>query len=136
MAISEVNDPVFSSKILGEGVGILPSSGQVVAPVSGEVISVLPHAYGLKTADGAEVLVHIGIDTVQLDGEHFTPVAAVGEHLTAGDPLCTVDYEGVKAAGYDTTTLVTVTNTAAMGSVTPRPPAKVDAGDPVLDVTN
>ena len=78
VAIDQVNDVAFASKLLGEGVGIKPSDGQVVSPVSGKVMS-SPHAYGIQTGDGVEVLVHIGIDTVKLKGENFTVLAQVGE---------------------------------------------------------
>lgn len=134
VAIDQVNDVAFASKLLGEGVGIKPSDGQVVSPVSGKVMSSLPHAYGIQTGDGVEVLVHIGIDTVKLKGENFTVLAQVGEELQAGDPLATVDFDAIAKAGYDTTVLMTVTNTAAMESVTPMTGQTVRAGDPVINV--
>lgn len=136
IALEDVNDPVFSSKILGEGVGIAPADGNLVAPVSGRLMSVLPHAYGIGTDDGVEVLVHVGIDTVQLEGQHFSPVVSEGQHVNAGDPMCTVDFPSIKEAGYDTTVLMTVTNTSSMSSVSPRHAGgTVTAGDAVIDVT-
>lgn len=134
IAIEQVNDAAFSSKALGEGVGIIPEIGDIVAPVSGTVVSSMPHAFGIQTDDGVEVLVHIGIDTVKLQGQHFTSTAAEGQRVAAGDVMTIVDFDAIKAAGYDTTTMLTVTNTMLLSSVTARPPAKVDAGDPVLDV--
>jgi PTS system beta-glucosides-specific IIC component len=134
VAIDQVNDPAFSSKALGEGVGIIPEIGDIVAPVSGTVVSSMPHAFGIATDDGVEVLVHIGIDTVNLSGQHFSPTASEGQRVRAGDVMNIVDFDGIKAAGYDTTTMLTVTNTMLLSSVTARPPAKVNAGDAVLDV--
>jgi PTS system beta-glucosides-specific IIC component len=134
VAIDQVNDPAFSSKALGEGVGIIPEIGDIIAPVSGTVVSSMPHAFGIATDDGVEVLVHIGIDTVNLQGQHFSPTASEGQRVKAGDVMNIVDFDGIKAAGYDTTTMLTVTNTMLLSSVTARPPAKVNAGDAVLDV--
>lgn len=134
VAIEEVNDPAFSSKALGEGVGIIPESSDIVAPVSGTVVSALPHAVGIATDDGVEVLVHVGIDTVNLQGQHFNPMVKQGQRVEAGDMVNTVDFEAVKAAGYDTTTLLVVTNTLLLESVTPHAPGAVRAGDAVINV--
>ena len=137
VSLDDVNDKAFSSRVLGEGVGVIPSDGRVTSPVSGVLLTVPKsgHAFGIKTDAGVEVLVHIGIDTVRLKGEHFTVAVAKGDRVEAGDLLADVDLEGVKAAGYDTTTLVTVTNTKVMASVEPHTGATVAAGDPVIDVT-
>ena len=137
VALDEVNDKVFSSRTLGEGVGIVPSDGRVVSPVDGVILTVPKsgHAFGIKSDGGAEVLVHVGIDTVRLKGENFTVAAQKGQHVKAGDLLVEVNFDGVREAGYDTTTLVTVTNTKAMGSVVPKAGQDVAAGDPIIDVT-
>ncbi|MFT4109199.1 glucose PTS transporter subunit IIA [Propionicimonas sp.] len=137
VALDQVNDKVFASKALGDGVGIVPSDGHVVAPVGGVLITVPDsgHAFGIRTDDGVEVLVHVGIDTVQLEGKGFAVKVAADDRVEAGDELATVDLDGVKAAGYDTTTIVVVINTATLASVTPRPAGPVAAGDPVIDVT-
>ena len=92
------------------------------------------HAIGLALDDGTELLIHIGIDTVQLDGKGFTAAVTQGQEVQAGDLLCTVDLEAVKAAGYDTTTIVVVLNTAALASVAPKPGIDVQAGEPVIDI--
>jgi PTS system beta-glucosides-specific IIC component len=94
------------------------------------------HAFGIATDDGVEVLVHVGIDTVQMNGDGFTVAVANGQRVNVGDTLVTVDFDKVKAAGYSTTTLITVTNTAALGSVTPQTGKDVQAGDPVLDIVH
>lgn len=135
--LDEVEDKVFASRALGEGVGIQPTSGEVVAPVAGELVTVAKtgHAFGIKTDDGVEVLVHVGIDTVRLDGKHFTVVVAKDQRVAVGDRLASVNLDGVKGAGFDTTTIVTVTNTAALAAVTPRTGIDVRVGDPIIDVT-
>lgn len=136
VAITEVADPAFASKALGDGVGIVPSDGTVVAPVDGELVSVAEsgHAFGLSTADGVEVLVHVGIDTVRMQGEGFAVAVSKGQRVAVGDVLVTVDLDAVRAAGYDTTTLLTVVNAPSLTSVSPRPAGTVVAGDVVIDV--
>ncbi|MCG7285896.1 glucose PTS transporter subunit IIA [Cellulomonas sp. ACRRI] len=134
--LAEVDDPVFASKALGEGVGVVPSDGVVVAPVAGELLTVADtgHAFGLTTADGVEVLVHVGIDTVKLAGTGFEVAVRKGEHVAAGDRLVTVDLGVVREAGYDTTTLVTVVNARALTRVEPHPAGTVARGGVVIDV--
>ena len=87
VALSEVSDPVFAQKMMGEGSAILPEDNRVLAPVSGTLTTVFPtkHAYGIKTDDGLEVLIHIGIDTVELNGEHFDVHVKQGDTVTVGD---------------------------------------------------
>jgi beta-glucoside PTS system EIICBA component len=135
--LAEVNDKVFASKTLGEGVGIIPSSGRVVAPVSGTLLTVpdTGHAFGIKTDDGVEVLVHVGIDTVSLDGKGFTVAVAVDQRVEAGDVLVEADFDQIKAAGYDPTTMVVVVNTLSLAKVAPRELTEVSTGDAVIDVT-
>ncbi len=134
--MAEVNDKVFASKALGDGVGIVPSDGHVVAPVAGVLMTVPEsgHAFGIKTDDGVEVLVHVGIDTVQLEGKGFELDVAKDQRVEAGDLLAKVDLDAVKAAGYDTTTMVVVINTATLKSVTPVGAGDVSLGDPVIDI--
>jgi len=136
VALTEVKDKVFASKALGDGVGILPSSGRVVAPVSGVLVTVpdTGHAFGIRTDDGVEVLVHVGIDTVRLEGKGFNVHASKDQRVEAGDVLADVDMGAIRSAGYDTTTIVVVINTAAMKSVTPRSAGAVGLGDPIIDV--
>ncbi|MFV0451800.1 MAG: glucose PTS transporter subunit IIA [Propioniciclava sp.] len=134
--LDEVNDKVFASRVLGEGVGIVPTDGRILSPVDGVLVTVPAsgHAFGIKTDDGVEVLVHVGIDTVRLKGEHFAVAVAKGERVGAGDLLADVNLEGVTAAGFDTTTIVTVTNTKAMRAVTPHTGSEVIGGDTVISV--
>ena len=136
ISLDDAGDPVFASRALGEGVGIQPAASTIVAPVSGtlQTVAETGHAFGIATADGVEVLVHVGIDTVKMNGEGFSVAVAKGQSVNAGDTLATVDFDKVTKAGFSTTTLVTVLNTAELGSVTPQPGKDVQAGDPVLDI--
>ena len=112
--ITEVPDPVFAGKMMGEGFGVsAPSSGTVVSPVAGEVTMTTDtgHAFGLRSTEGLEILVHLGIDTVELEGRPFTVTARKGQQVAVGDVLGTMDLEDVKAAGKDPTAIVAVTNT-------------------------
>ena len=137
ISLDEAGDPVFASRALGEGVGIQPTDSTVYAPVSGELSTVAEtgHAFGIKTDDGVEVLVHVGIDTVKMNGEGFTPAVTKGQRVNAGDKLVTVDFDKVKAAGFNTVTLMTVLNTAALGGVTPKTGIDVKPGDAVLEIS-
>ena len=136
VSLADAGDKVFASGALGDGVGIVPSESTVVAPVSGTLMTVAKtgHAFGIKTDEGVEVLVHVGIDTVKMDGTGFDVAVEKKQHVNAGDRLVNVDFEAVAAAGYATTTLMTVTNTKKMGSVTPVTAGSVRSGDPVIDV--
>ncbi len=139
VALAQVNDKVFAAKTLGDGVGIIPTNSRIVAPVSGTLLTVpdTGHAFGIKTDDGVEVLVHIGIDTVQLAGKGFTVAVAVAadQRVEAGDLLVEADFDQIKAAGYDPTTIVVVTNTMSLAKVAPRELVEVSSGDPIIDVT-
>ena len=111
--LSEINDKAFSSGALGSGVGIIADNNLVVAPVDGEVVCVFPtkHAFGLKTESGVELLIHIGIDTVELEGKHFTTMVNQGDKVKLGQPLVQVDFDKIKEEGFDPTIIMVVTNT-------------------------
>lgn len=136
ISLDETGDAVFASRALGEGVGIVPSESTVVAPISGvlQTVAETGHAFGIKSDDGVEVLVHVGIDTVKMNGEGFNVAVAAEQRVQAGDTLVTVDFDKVKEAGYSTTTLMTVLNTALFSAVTPKVGEDVSAGDPVLSI--
>lgn len=112
VALSEVNDEVFSSGMIGEGFGIIPTSGELIAPEDGEITMLFEtnHAIGLKTRNGAELLFHIGLDTVQLEGKHFTPDVKAGDQVKQGQPLIQFDLDAIKAAGFDPIVICVVTN--------------------------
>ncbi len=118
--LSEVKDMVFSSGAMGRGAAVKDPQGKVVAPFDGEVTAFFEtkHAIGLKSTDGVEVLIHVGMDTVKLKGEHFTAQAAQGDKVKKGQVLLTFDPAAIREAGYDTTTPVVVTNAAEFGDIT------------------
>ena len=136
VALADVNDPVFSSGAMGQGIAVKPSQGVVYAPADAEVSIAFAtgHAYGLKTENGAEILIHVGIDTVSMDGEGFDKKVAQGDKVKAGDVLGTFDSAKIAAAGLDDTTMVIVTNTADYASVTPVASGSVVKGDAVIEV--
>ena len=120
IAITDVKDPVFSQKMMGDGFAVEPENGKIYSPVAGTVTSVFPtkHALGLLTENGLEVLVHIGLDTVSLEGQPFEVHVSEGQKVAAGELLVTADLEAIKAAGRETSTVVVFTNAAAIKSVT------------------
>ena len=121
VALSEVNDPVFSSGVMGQGIAVKPSKGVVYAPADAEIAIAFPtgHAYGLKTDNGAEILIHVGIDTVSLNGEGFEAKVSQGDRVRAGDIIGTFDSEVIAANGLDDTTMVIITNTMDYAEVSP-----------------
>ena len=135
--MAEIDDPVFSAGTLGDGVGIVPEGDEVYSPVSGTIVSAMKsgHAYGIKTEDGVEVLVHIGINTVKMKGEGFAPAVKKGDTVKQGELLATVDFAKVTEAGYDTTIVLAVTNTKALSAVTPAGLNHAAAGDTVITTT-
>ncbi|MBB5833149.1 glucose PTS transporter subunit IIA [Brachybacterium aquaticum] len=136
VALDDVSDPVFASRALGQGVGIVPADGRILAPADGLLATVAQtgHAFGMLADGGAEVLVHVGIDTVKMDGAGFTVHVAQGQRVSAGDLLAEVDLDAVRAAGYDTVTLLTVPNTSNFAAVEPAAPGEVAAGDAAVVV--
>ena len=119
IALEQVKDPVFSQKMMGDGFAVEPENGNIVSPVSGTVSSVFPtkHALGIVTEAGLEVLVHIGLDTVSLEGKPFTVHVSEGQKVAAGDLLVTADLDAIRAAGRETSTIVVFTNADAIQSV-------------------
>ena len=119
VALEQVKDPVFAQKMMGDGFAVEPANGNIVSPVSGTVSSIFPtkHALGIVTEAGLEVLVHIGLDTVSLEGKPFTVHVAEGQKVAAGDLLVTADLDAIRAAGRETSTVVVFTNAEAIKSV-------------------
>ena len=137
VALSDVNDEAFASGALGPGVAISPAAhAVVVAPCDGKVTVAYPtgHAYGLKSASGVQILIHIGMDTVKLDGKGFTPRVSKGDIVKRGDVLAEVDWDVIREAGYDTITPMVVTNKKKFGEVTPAAPGPVGISDTVVTV--
>jgi sugar PTS system EIIA component len=112
LSLDEVPDPVFSQKMMGDGIAIDPAEGKVVSPVDGEIVQVFPtkHAVGIKAKNGAELLIHIGLETVSLNGEGFEAHVSEGKKVKAGDPLVTFDMDLVKEKAKSTITPVILTN--------------------------
>lgn len=110
--VSEVNDEAFAAKILGDGVAVKPEGGLILSPVNGKIINIAStyHAYGILTDDGMEILVHIGVDTVKLNGKGFENLVKVDDEVKVGTPLCNVDFPFVKQSGYDTDVIILLTN--------------------------
>ncbi|MGP1498250.1 MAG: glucose PTS transporter subunit IIA [Schaalia odontolytica] len=138
VALSDVADEAFAAGALGPGIAVSPAAGAVVvAPCDGKVSVAFPtgHAYGIKSASGVQVLIHIGMDTVKLEGKGFTPRVAKGDVVKRGDVLAEVDWDVVRQAGYDTITPMVVTNKKKFGEVTPAAPGPVDVTDTVVTVS-
>lgn len=119
--LTQVKDKAFSSEALGKGIAILPEENLIHSPVNGEVVSLFPtnHAIGIKTDYGIEVLVHVGIDTVELEGKYFTSLVKLGDKVSIGDPVIKADFESIAKEGYDTTVITVVTNSADYLDVLP-----------------
>ena len=137
VALSDVADEAFAAGALGPGIAVSPAAGAVVvAPCDGKVSVAFPtgHAYGIKSASGVQVLIHIGMDTVKLEGKGFTPRVAKGDVVKRGDVLAEVDWDVIREAGYDTITPMVVTNKKKFGDITPAAPGPVGITDTVVTV--
>lgn len=134
IALTDVSDPVFASLSMGKGIAVEPKDGKIVSPVDGTVTVVAEtgHALGLLSDAGAEILIHIGIDTVELKGEPFTPFTKVGDHVKRGDVLMEADLGAIKEAGKAATTMLVITNTDAYTAVDQLATGEVKAGDAAL----
>lgn len=134
VSIKEVSDPTFSEEILGKGVALVPSDGKFLAPAAGTITTVFPtgHAIAITTEDGVEVLIHIGLDTVKLEGKNFTIHAKEGQKVQAGDLLIEADLEAIKAAGYDIITPIIICNTDAFSEISPQDSMDVACGDLIM----
>ena len=136
LPLSEVKDEVFSSGAIGEGVAVEPSEGVLHAPADGKVVMTFPtgHAIGMKTSDGAEILMHIGMDTVNLQGHGFETLVAKGDEVKAGDELVKFDIDAIHAKGYVVTTPIVVTNSKDYEKITVVSQGKVKVGQEILDL--
>lgn len=138
IAIEQVNDPVFSQKMMGDGFAVLPTNGEVHSPVSGEILSIFPtkHALGIKMSNGLEVLLHMGIDTVELEGKPFELKVKEGDTVTGDTMIAVIDLEALEAAGKHKDLVVAITNTdEALKDVTLSKLGQVTAGDIIGEAT-
>ena len=134
--LSDVNDATFSQEIMGKGIAIEPTVGQVVAPFDGTVTALFhtKHAIGLTSDEGVEVLIHVGIDTVQLNGEHYKAYIQNGDKIKAGDLLVEFDIEAIKVAGYEVVTPVIITNTPTYSDIIPMKEGLILKGEELLTI--
>jgi PTS system beta-glucosides-specific IIC component len=134
--LSEVEDEAFSTGAMGQGIAIVPSEGKLYAPVDGEVVTFFPtgHAIGMVSSNGAEVLIHVGMDTVKLNGDGFTPKVAQGAKVKKGDLLLEFDIEKIKAAGYSVMTPMIITNTDSYLDVVFEANRSVKYGDELISL--
>jgi PTS system beta-glucosides-specific IIC component len=135
--LGDVADAAFASGAMGPGVGIEPTDGQIVAPVGGQIIAAMDtgHAFGILTDDGVEILVHVGVDTVQMKGAGFSGALAQGTRVTAGQRLVTADLDAIREAGHPATVILVVTNATDADSIAVTAQGTVVAGEPVVTVT-
>lgn len=136
VSIKEVSDPTFGEEILGKGVAIKPTCGDVYAPADGVIGMIFPtgHAVSITMEEGPEILIHIGLDTVSLNGEHFEVVAKEGQEVKKGDLLIKADIDKIKEAGFDVITPIVICNTTDFASVEGLVDKEVEPGDEVLKI--
>ncbi len=134
--ITEVSDPVFSDEILGKGVAIIPDEGTVYAPADGVITTAFPtgHAVAITTVKDVEVLIHVGLDTVNLNGKHFEVFVQSGQRVRKGDKLLHADLEQIKADGYDTITPVVICNSADFSKITCLTGQDTEAGTEIIQI--
>lgn len=135
LQLSETSDPVFASEAMGKGIAVEPSGEVAYAPVTGTVSAAMPHAVGITADDGVEVLVHVGIDTVEMAGNGLTCLVAQGAHVEAGQPIVSFSREKISAAGKKDTVFTVVTNSDDYAEVAPIANGPVDAGSVAVHLT-
>lgn len=135
VAMEDIPDPVFASGAMGKAVGIWPSEGVVYAPVSGSITAGMPHAIGFMSDDNVEVLIHVGIDTVEMKGDGFKMFVERGQHVKAGQALMTFDRDKIAKAGYKDIVITVITNSDDFTGIDLHEPGEVAAGDKVFTLT-
>lgn len=136
ISLKEVNDPTFAEEMMGKGVAVKPEENKIYSPVDGTITVAFPtlHALGLQTETGVEILLHVGIDTVNLKGEGFTSHVKQGEAVKKGDLLLEANLDTIKKAGYDDTIMVVITNTPSFRSIDPITSKEVNVKDTILEL--
>ena len=138
VALSEVKDDVFASKVMGNGIAVLPTKGVITAPADCEIVSLFPtlHAVGIKLNNGAEMLIHVGLNTVELNGKYFEKHVNQGDVIKKGEKLISFDIDKIKSAGYDITTPVIVSNTYDFADVVVCETSYVSTKDTIISLVN
>ena len=136
ISLERVSDPVFSQKMMGDGTAIIPSEKTIVAPISGVLTTVFPtkHAFGIEGDNGEEILIHIGINTVELNGKYFTLHVKQDDYVKQGDPLVTVDFDSIKKEGYSLETPLIVLNTSNYKEIRELEQGPVGQLQPILEL--
>ena len=136
IALSQIEDEAFASGVLGQGAAILPSDGKIYAPADGTITTFFStgHAISLTAEAGPEILIHVGVDTVQLSGTGFYPKKKQGDRIKTGELLLEVDLEALRSAGYATTTAVIVTNSDQYGNIVPTALPTVESGETLIKI--
>lgn len=134
VSIHDVSDPTFSDEILGKGAAVIPSDNRIYAPADGTITTVFPtgHAVAVTTAEGVEVLIHVGLDTVKLNGRHFTIHAQEGQEVKTGDLLLEADLDEIRKEGFDIITPVVICNSDEFSKIMPQEPAEVTKEDCII----
>lgn len=137
LPLSDVSDPVFAQELMGKGIAFEPTDGEVLSPINGTVVMLFDtyHAIGLKSDEGIEILIHVGMDTVELKGKGFAPCVKTGDRVSIGDCLIEVDLAFVQETGYSIITPMVITNTNEYTTIEPMTVGHVTAGDDVLVVS-
>ncbi len=132
--LSSVKDPVFADGILGKGAAVLPSEGKLVSPVNGTILNIFPtfHAIGIQSEEGLEILIHLGFDTVELQGKYFKSNISEGDKVSVGDLLIEFQAEEIKKAGYDITTPIIITNSDQYETIEAVPGDNIKAGEKLI----
>lgn len=130
--ISEVADPTFAEGIMGQGMAIKPADGKFYAPADGTISTIFPHAVGMTTTDGAEILIHVGLDTVQLKGQFYSSKVEEGQSVRKGDLLLEADLEEISKAGYDTVTPILICNSDAYSKIECKNSGTAEPGEDVI----
>lgn len=136
LPLTEVKDEVFSTKMLGDGFAIKPADGKIYAPIAGKITTVFPtkHAIGITAKNNLEILVHLGIDTVELKGKPFNVLVQEGDSVKQGAPLAEMDTAAITGANYDDTVIIVYTNMDIIDSVSPISPGKVEHGQEIQTI--
>ena len=136
--LKEIDDPVFSSEVMGKGIAIVPEGNTICAPCDGKIAMIADskHAIGLQTSNGIEMIIHVGMNTVELEGEHYQPLVSLQQNVQKGDKILEFDHEAIQAKGYSLVTPIVITNTNECQSIEsiPESGSKIQVNQPILSI--